>query len=214
MTEIDDKEIDARVAEMADVGAMAVRQGLALASGGNLSARIGDDDVMLMSGKGTWLDRLERKDFALMRFDGTVLDGAVPSSEWKLHARMYEARPDSRAAVHVHPQYALLLTATGKEIRFITQDHAFYVGGYGYTPYYVNGSDELADTAADQVRDGTHDVVVLGNHGISTIGDSVGSAFRKALNLEEAAVMTYRALLLGDTDTVFPADKLAELHHQ
>jgi L-fuculose-phosphate aldolase len=208
-----EKEIRERVAELVDVGRDIVAKGLALASGGNLSARVGEDSFVV-TGKGTWLDRLQPEHFTLMRMDGSVIEGPIPSSEWKLHARTYEARDDARAVVHMHPQYALLLTALGHRIRFITQDHAFYVGSYGYTPYYVNGSDELADTAAEQVADGSHDVVVLGNHGISALGDSVESAFRKALNLEEAATMTYRALLLGDTTTVFPPDKLAELKHQ
>lgn len=207
------EEMAARAAELQSVGRMAVGQGLAQASGGNLSARVGED-AFILTGKGTWLDRLESDHFTLMRLDGTVLSGPTPSSEWKLHARTYEARPDARAVIHLHPQYALLVTALGRQIRFITQDHAFYVGSYGYTPYFMNGSDELADTAADQVRSGEHDVVVLGNHGISALGDSVESAFRRALNLEEAAAMTYRALLLGDTDTVFPPEKLAELRHQ
>ena len=108
---------------------------------------------------------------------------------------------------------ALLLTALGHNIRFITQDHAFYVGSYGYTEYYTNGSDELADTAADQLRDGSHDVVVLGNHGICVLGDSVTSAYRKTLNMEEAAKLTYHALLLGDRETTFPPAELDKLKH-
>ncbi|SKF62605.1 L-ribulose-5-phosphate 4-epimerase [Mycobacteroides abscessus subsp. abscessus] len=63
------------------------------------------------------------------------------------------------------------------------------------------------------MRDGTHDVVVLGNHGIAVVGDSVESAYRKALNMEEAAKLTYYSLLLGDKDTTFPADELRKLHH-
>jgi ribulose-5-phosphate 4-epimerase/fuculose-1-phosphate aldolase len=41
-------------------------------------------------------------------------------------------------------------------------------------------------------------------------GADVGMAYRRALNLEEAAVVTYRMLLLGDTTTTFPAG--APLH--
>ena len=33
-------------------------------------------------------------------------------------------------------------------------------------------------------------------------------AWRRALNLEEAAVNTFRCLQLGDTTTTFPADQL------
>ncbi len=195
------------------VGSDAVGMGLVQASGGNLSCRL-DDNTVVITGKGTWLDRLTPDSFARITLSGEVLEGPKPSSEWKLHTRTYEVRSDARAIIHLHPQYTLLVTALGHPVRFITQDHAFYVGSYGQTKYYTNGSDELAETAAEQVASGAHDVVVLGNHGISALGDSVESAFRKALNMEEAATMTYRALLLGDTGTVFPAEELAKLRHQ
>ena len=58
-----------------------------------------------------------------------------------------------------------------------------------------------------------HDCIVMGHHGCSALGDSVAMAFRRALNLEEAATTTYRALLLGDTSTTFPPEDFAALHH-
>ncbi|MGA4669716.1 class II aldolase/adducin family protein [Propionibacteriaceae bacterium Y1923] len=203
---------DVLISQLIHIAGGAVRQGLVLGSGGNLSARL-EDGTIAVTGKGTWLDTLQPEQFAILDLDGNQVGGAVPSSEWKLHTELYKARPDANAIVHIHPQFVLLMTALGHKIRFITQDHAFYVGSYGYTKYYTNGSDELALTAADQLRDGSHDVVVLGNHGIAVVGDSVESAYRKALNMEEAAKLTYHALLLGDQDTVFPEEELRKLHH-
>ena len=203
---------DVLIDQLIHVAGSAVRAGLVLGSGGNLSARLADGTVAV-TGKGTWLDTLRRDQFAILDLSGAQVGGPAPSSEWKLHTALYEARPDANAVVHIHPQFTLLLTALGHQVRFITQDHAFYVGSYGYTKYYTNGSDELAQTAADQVRDATHDVVVLGNHGIAVVGDSVESAYRKALNMEEAAKLTYYSLLLGDKDTTFPAEELRKLHH-
>jgi L-fuculose-phosphate aldolase len=200
------------IEQLVRTGASAVASGLVLASGGNLSARSPEQDSYLVTGAGTWLDRLTPASFTHQKLDGTVLSGPKPSSEWKLHARIYEVRPDAQAVIHLHPQYALLVTALGHKIRFITQDHAFYVGSYGYTKYYLNGSDELADTAAEQVRE-TNNVTILGNHGIAALGKSVDEAYRRAMNLEEAAKATYRALLLGDTDTVFPPEDLEALRH-
>ena len=46
--------------------------------------------------------------------------------------------------------------------------------------------------------------MVLSHHGCSVVGDSVAMALRRTLNLEEAAKLTYAALLLGDTGTVCP----------
>jgi L-fuculose-phosphate aldolase len=197
--------------QLAEVGRMAVAHGLVLASGGNLSGRLPGADRFVVTAAGTWLDRLTRADFALVSLDGEPLGGPPPSSEWKLHQRTYRVRPDVNAVVHLHPQHAVLVDAMGHPIRLVSLDHAFYVRSVGTVPYAPNGSDELADTAAEQAR--RHDCVVLSHHGCSTTGADVGMAFRRALNLEEAATATYRLLACGDRETAFPAAALARLRH-
>ena len=190
------------VGQLIEAGRLAVGRGLVLASGGNLSARLPGDDEFLVTGAGTWLDRLTPDDFSVLSLDGAVVSGAVPSTEWKLHQRTYRVRPDVNAVVHLHPQHAVLVDALGHPIRLLTLDHAVYVRSIGTVPYFPNGSDELADGAAEQARE--HDCIVLSHHGCSALGEDVGTAFRRAMNLEEAAVATYRMLLLGDTTTAFP----------
>ncbi|WP_448614050.1 class II aldolase/adducin family protein [Modestobacter sp. URMC 112] len=198
--------------QLVEVGRTAVRSGLALASGGNLSARLPGSEEFVVTGAGTWLDRLTPADFAVMTLGGEVVGGAErPSSEWKLHQRTYQVRPDVNAVVHLHPQHAVLVDAMGHRIRLVTLDHAVYVRSVGTVPYAPNGSDELADGAAEQARE--HDCVVLSHHGCSTLGADVGMAYRRALNLEEAATATYRCLAVGDTTTEFPREALADLHH-
>ena len=191
------------IGQLAEVGRLAVERGLVLASGGNLSARLPGEGEFVVTVAGTWLDRLTPSDFSVVTLDGEVVGGAErPSSEWKLHQRTYRARPDVGAVVHLHPQHAVLVDALGHRIRLVTLDHAVYVRSVGTVPYLPNGSDELADAAAEQARE--HDCIVLSHHGCSALGPDVGMAFRRALNLEEAAVATYRCLLLGDTTTAFP----------
>ena len=195
---------DEMIGQLVEVGRSAVERGLVLASGGNLSARLPGEAEFVVTGAGTWLDRLTPGDFSALTFDGDVVGGAErPSTEWKLHQRTYRARPDVNAVVHLHPQHAVLVDALGHPIRLITLDHAFYVRSVGTVPYFPNGSDELADAAAEQARE--HNCIVLSHHGCSALGEDVGMAYRRALNLEEAAIATYRALLLGDTTTAFPA---------
>lgn len=200
------------VDELCAVGADAVRKGLALASGGNLSARVPGADVFAVTGAGTHLDSLTPDDFAIIGLDGRVeSQGVRPSSEWKLHQRSYQVREDAACIIHLHPQYAVLLDALGHRIRLITLDHAYYVKSIGRTDYFPNGSDELADSAAEEARD--HNCIILGNHGCSAIGPDIAMAYRRAVNLEQAAEATYRALLLGDTTTEFPRSQWENLHH-
>ena len=62
--------------QLAEVGRMAVDSGLALASGGNLSARLPGADEFVVTGAGTWLDRLTAEDFTVMTLDGAVVGGS------------------------------------------------------------------------------------------------------------------------------------------
>ncbi|QIK63876.1 class II aldolase/adducin family protein [Leucobacter viscericola] len=212
MTENRDR--DRLIDELIAVGRDAVERGLVLASGGNLSARVAENSFVVTA-SGTWLDRLTRDDFVELTLDsdeaGAGSIGSKPSSEWKLHHRAYLARPDAQCVIHLHPRHAVVLASIGREIRLLTLDHAFYVGSIGLTPFYHNGSDELADTAAEQLR--SHNCVVMQHHGCSVVGDSVEMTYRRALNLEDAAKATALALQLGDTGTTFPPEAFAEIHH-
>ncbi len=134
--------------------------------------------------------------------------GAQPrraSVEWRLHQQTYLRRPDVGAVVHLHPQHVLLVDMLGHPIRRTTLDHAFYLGSVARVAFSPAGSQELATAAAEAVADGCN-AVVLAHHGCSTVADTVEMALRRALNLEEAAAMTYRLLMAGDTSTTFPME--------
>ena len=200
------RDRDALIDELIETGRDAVGRGLVLASAGNLSVRISDTEFAV-SASGTWLDRLTRDDFAVLSVaddeDGSPRDGGPkPSSEWKLHHRAYRARPDIECVLHLHPRTAVVLASLGREIRLLTLDHAYYLGSIGVTPFFHNGTDELADTAAAELRE--HDCVIMQHHGCSVVADTVSMAYRRALNLEDAAQATALALQLGDTTTAFP----------
>jgi L-fuculose-phosphate aldolase len=193
------------IAQLADVGRTAVAQGLVLASGGNLSARLPGSDEFVVTGTGTYLDRLDASAFSVVRLDGQVRGGNPnPSSEWRLHQRSYLVRPDVNAVIHLHPQYAVLLDALGHQVRLISLDQAYYVRKVSRVPYFPSGSDELADAAAEAARD--CDAIILGFHGCSCLADTIAMGFRRAQNLEQAAMATFHCIQLGNTDLTFPPE--------
>ncbi len=211
---LDDRLLD----ELCLVGRHVTRAGLVVGSGGNLSARSPGADRFWVTGAGTWLDRLDKRSFAEVLLDehaGPVGTGPVgtgsgsgpaadpprvgrvaPTSELALHLATYRARPDVNAIVHLHPQSVILLDALGERIRLVTTDHAFYVRQVARTPFYRPGTQALAEAAAMAVADGVN-WVILAHHGCSVLGETVEMAHRRAANLEEAARLTYRALLLA-----------------
>jgi ribulose-5-phosphate 4-epimerase/fuculose-1-phosphate aldolase len=211
--------------QLAHVGHAVVAAGLVVGSGGNLSARVPGSDECWVTAAGTWLDRLDRSDFVRVRVeDGTPVDaspgrgtpgrgtsgresagressgpessGPEPTTELRLHLATYRVRLDVTAIVHLHPQTVLLLDALGEPIRLITTDHASYLRRVVTTPFRLPGSIELAAEAAGAVSDGTN-CVILAQHGCSVLGETIELAHKRALYLEEAARLTYRALAIG-----------------
>jgi len=190
--------------QLAHVGYDVVQAGLVVGSGGNLSARIPDEDAIWVTASGTWLERLSRNSFVPVRIsDGspatvgsTPPPRLEPTSELALHLALYRARPDVNAVVHLHPQTALLLDALGEHIRIVTTDHAFYLRRVSTVPFRLPGTTEVGALTAAMAADGT-DCLVLSHHGSVVMGDSVELAHKRARNLEEAAQLTYRALAAG-----------------
>lgn len=183
--------------QLAHAGAAAVRAGLVIGSGGNLSARAPGSDECWITAAGSWLERLAPAEFSLISIpEGKLRDGHPhPTSEWRLHTESYLRRPDVNAIIHLHPQTSVLLTALGYDISLITTDHAYYLREVATVSFDPPGSTELAVAAAEAVAGGVN-ALVLGHHGCSVLADSVELAHKRVVNLEEAARMTYAALLL------------------
>ena len=190
-------------AELADVGRRVVAAGLVVGAGGNLSARLPGNDLLAISPSGYRLDDLAPDDFVVIGFDGQRRKGDLkPSSEWRMHTAALRARPDTVAVIHVHPPYGTLLHALGRPIRLITIDHAYYVRRIAQIGYYHSGTAELAEAVAVQLR--AANVVLMQHHGCVVVADSLDLALHCALNVEEAAKATFRALQLDDSATMCP----------
>jgi ribulose-5-phosphate 4-epimerase/fuculose-1-phosphate aldolase len=203
------------VEQLARVGREAVERGLVVGSGGNLSAREPGADEILVTVAGAWLDNLDARSFVRVglragasstRFGpnnvdsksaGAIRPGSIgPTSELGLHLAAYRARPEINAVIHLHPQATVLLDALGERIRLITTDHAYYVRRVATTPVQRPGTAAVGQAAAQALADGTN-CLILPHHGCCVVGRDVDEAWRRATNLEEAARLTYRALLLA-----------------
>lgn len=201
---MDDQQLRVNIC---DIGKRAVADRLVVGTGGNLSARVGADGDVYITPTGYRLDELQPAGLAIIGADGRAAAGTPKaSSESPMHLAAYRARPDVHAVIHLHPPFATLLHAIGREIRLITLDHAYYVREIATVGYHHSGTDELADAVADQLANA--DVVLIKHHGCLVVGKSLDRAYLGVLNLEEAAKATHRALLVNDRDTVCPPEYL------
>ena len=90
-------------------------EGLNHSHAGNISVRTRAG--MLITASGITARELDEKAIVQMHLDGTFAPTQLkPSSEWRFHAAVYQARNDLNAVVHAHPPYSTALACARMSI--------------------------------------------------------------------------------------------------
>lgn len=187
-----------------------LHSGLTVASGGNISVRIAGTDTFCISPTGMAYDRLTAADIVAMRSDGSILDsGRIPSSEWRMHAAVYQARADVMAVVHTHSPYAATFACLREEIPAVHYLLAFAGRKVPLAPYATYGSEELARAAVTTLGNEFH-AVLLATHGLLAVGRDLGHAFTVAEETEFVARIYWQARAIG-TPAVLPDDEMKRI---
>ena len=190
---------------------------LNIGTAGNASVRI--DDGMLISPSGISPAQLEVDDVVHVPrasdpgvSDNTQDQGAGdttavrPSSEWRLHRAVLDARPDLSAVVHCHSRYATVLACARKPIPAVH----YLVGLSGaaeipVTPYARFGTSQLSHFAAQALAE--CDACLLANHGLIAGAKTLAQALALAEEIEEQAALYWHTLAIGG-GTVLSAEEM------
>ena len=111
--------------------------------------------------------------------------GPRPSSEWRMHAAIYAARPDAEAIVHTHSPRATALACARLGIPAFHYMIALAGGDIRCMPYATFGTDELAGNAVCGLEG--RRAVLLANHGVVAVGASLRDAHAVAFEVENLA---------------------------
>ena len=157
------------------------RLGLNEMSSGNLSVRCGE--TMLISPNGAKAETITVDNVVDVSLDGDVRGGGKPSSEWRMHAAIYQRHEAAAAVVHTHSDHCVALASNGMAL----PGFHYLVGTFGggdvpCIPYSTFGTQQLADDAAQALTDRT--ACLLGNHGMIARGRNLKQAVNLAQRLE------------------------------
>ena len=168
-------EAEAVKKEICAVGRKLWNRGYVDGNGGNISYRIGPNEVLCTPTLFSKLD-LTPEDMCLVDLDGVQIAGTKPrTSEIFLHLEIYKAVPEAKAAVHCHPPHATAYAITGRvPPNGIIPEFEVFVGKVAISPYETPGTAAFAQTVLPYVRE--HNTVLLSNHGIICWADSVTHA--------------------------------------
>ena len=159
---------------------------------GNLSLRT--PRGFLITPSGLAYAALAPEDLVECAPDGAVLGGGRPSSEWRLHAAVYAARPDTHTVVHTHSPHATALSCARRPIPPI--HYMITLAGSDQIPCAAHatfGTPALADAALAAL--GTGRACLLANHGVLALGATLAGAETLAREVENLA--RQYLLLLG-----------------
>jgi L-ribulose-5-phosphate 4-epimerase len=160
--------------------------GLVLGSTGNISVRDSGEDAMRITPTRLPYNKLRRRHLVTVDLAGGTPRQGVPSREWPLHAAIYRARRDVRAIVHTHSLYATAWSFLGRPMVPLLEDLVYYdIGPIHTTTPARAGSAELGTLAAAGLDTGS--AVLLGHHGVVTVGATVEQALLVAQIVERQA---------------------------
>lgn len=179
------------------------RAGLIHGSSGNISVRA--ETGMLISPTGTTPERIAADDVVAMGFD-RFAEGA--SSEWALHAAIYQRRPELGAIVHTHADACTALAC----LRLDLPPFHYALAGFGgddvrCAPYVTFGTPELAEAAAAAMAGRT--ACLLANHGMIAAAGTLDAAVAAAENLERLCRQYLLARSAGEVRLLSTAEMQA-----
>ena len=148
--------------QIVEYGRCVADKGFVIATEGNLSALVSPDTLWITPAdlnKG----KLTTDALMKMKLDGTVLEGpGVPSSEAKMHLRVYLENPAARGVAHCHPLYATSFGIAGIALDApILAEPMMALGPVPVAHYAKPGTYDVPDSIAPFWND--YNAVLLSN---------------------------------------------------
>ena len=181
-----------------EVGHKLYEKGFVAANDGNISVKISDNEF-LCTPTGVSKGFMTPEYICKVDRDGKVISanaGFKPSSEIKMHMRVYKERPDVKSVVHAHPMYATGFAIAGIPLtQPIMPEAVIALGCVPIAKYGTPSTEEIPDAVSEYLQ--YFDAVLLENHGALTYADSLLSAYHKMESVEFYAQLLYISKQLG-----------------
>ena len=162
-------------------------------------------------------------DLILVNENGEVVIGEEPinAAAFAIHSEIHKARPDVHAACHAHSVYGKAFSVFGRELDMMTQDSLrFYKSHSVYAQFGGIVFDREEGKRIAKAL-GSGKAVILQNHGLLTVGQSVDEAAFWFISLDKtchaqlladaaSAGSGYKKTLIDDAESAFSYDQVGK----
>lgn len=194
---------------LCDIGRRIWLKGFCAGNEGNHSYRLGPDRF-LCTPTGISKGHLKPDDICLVDAAGKQLSGKRKrSSEFLLHAAIYNQRPDVTAVIHSHPPHATAFAIAGVELPTCIHPEAeVFLGPVRMATYVTPGDKRLAESILPFVKDSN--TILLGNHGVVCFDTDLEQCYYKLEIVDSYARLLLLAKQLGSVRTL-TASEMSEI---
>jgi L-fuculose-phosphate aldolase len=194
-----------------EIGRRMYAKNYVAANDGNITCKVASDAIWATP-TGVSKGYMKADDLVKLHLDGTVMQQGTlkPSSEIKMHLRVYNENPEVCGVCHAHPPVSTSFAIAG-----ISLDKAIYpealvnLGTVPCVHYEAPGSQGIPDSVAPYCK--SHNALLLANHGALAWGPNLMEAWYRLESVEHyATILMYTGNIIGKAN-VLSCDQVREL---
>ena len=171
----------------------------------HMSARVPSEaGTLLINRYGDLFDEVSASNLVKMDFDGNVIGERSRYNEagFNIHSGVYMARPDINCVMHTHTRAGIAVAASQRGLLPISQHSLIVLDEIGYHDY--GGLGVLEEREAVGKSCSKADCIIMRNHGLLTLGDTIPAAFRRMYYLELSCQIQTTAVAAGEPLVMIP----------
>lgn len=193
-----------------EIGKRMYNRGYVAANDGNISVKCGANTIWCTP-TGVSKGYMTPDMLVKMTLDGKVISGKLkPSSEVKMHIRVYKENPEVNSVVHAHPPVATSYAIAGIQLdKALLPEAVVLLGNVPVAEYATPGTQEVPNSIAPYCKD--YNAVLLANHGALTWGSDAMEAYHRMESLEHyATILMYTGNIINKSNEL-SCDQVDEL---
>lgn len=187
--------------EICEIGRRIYLDGFVAANDGNISVKV-DEDTYFVSPTGVSKGYMTPEMICKVNGKGELIEenNWRPSSEFKMHLRVYHERADVNAVVHAHPPIATAFAISGEPLdKLIMPEAIIFLGTVPTAKYGTPSTMEIPDSLMPYLQE--YDSILLANHGALSFGCDLNTAFFRMESTEfYAKLLMYSRILGGEKE--------------
>ncbi|XP_053162747.1 gamma-adducin isoform X2 [Hemicordylus capensis] len=169
-----------------------------------------EHDHILIIPRGLSFSEASASNLVKVNILGDVVDQgstnlSIDSAGFSPHAAIYSMRPDVRCVIHIHTPATAAVSSMKCGILPISQE-ALILGDVAYYNYQGSLDEQEERIQLQKVLGPSCKVLVLRNHGVVALGETLEEAFHYIFNVQKACESQVHALAAGGVDNLLILD--------